>query len=339
MKNLFLLLFVLFAVNVFGQDSLIVDGSVPKILNGRKIHLNVFYPYNGVYKQPSTNTTTIKDGKFYFSTKASGLEQYTISIDANGSHSSSSVFAFMPTRTKIEFLDAKLGMVNIHGNPINDEYTLYRIESQSANSLSEIAVYMKNWLAENISSPLCPSILYGLIEYKQVSDEEIKHFFDLMPDKNKFDSFGEEISYRIKNTFVDTYAKDFTTKDTSGNNVMLSDFKGKYVLLDFWASWCGPCRRENPNVLKAYNKYHKKGIEFIGISNDDNRKKWTEAIVKDQLPWLQVSDLKRQSKVLIDNRVFGIPTNLLIDPSGKIIAKNLRGEQLQKALSEIDLDD
>lgn len=335
MKNLLICLLILLTSNVFGQDFLKITGSIDEALNGKEIHLNVFYPFNGVCEQPPTLKTIIKNGKFYFSRQASGLELYSVSLDSIGIRYPSKIFAFLPTDTKINFLDRKLTKAVVSGNPIEIQSTSYYVKYFSAKNVFEKGIYMKKWIEENISSPLCPSILYDLIQNKQVSDEEIKHFFEIIPDTNKFNSVGKEISYRIKNTLIGANAPEFVTSDTSGNNVKLSDFKGKYVLLDFWASWCDPCREENPNVVKAYKKYHKKGIEFVSVSNDDKRANWTNAIMKDNLSWVQISDLKRKSKTLIDYRVFSIPTNFLIDPSGKIIARNLRGEQLQIALGKI----
>ena len=129
---------------------------------------------------------------------------------------------------------------------------------------------------------------------------------------------------------------DFEQEDPNGQSVKLSDFKGQYLLLDFWASWCGPCRRENPNVVKMYAKYRAKGFEILGISLDNNRQRWLNAIEKDQLTWPQVSDLKGWSnKVAQQYQVTAIPKTFLLDPAGKIIAVNLRGPALEAKLEEI----
>lgn len=131
-------------------------------------------------------------------------------------------------------------------------------------------------------------------------------------------------------------APDFTMNDTGGNPFSLSQLKGKYVLVDFWASWCGPCRGENPNVVAAYNKYKNKNFTVLGVSLDENRSAWLKAIKDDKLDWKQVSDLKQWNSAVVALYGFeGIPYNVLVDPTGKIIAAELRGEGLDQKLAEI----
>ena len=168
---------------------------------------------------------------------------------------------------------------------------------------------------------------------------------DLEPVVNNFDQsikqslYVQKLSERVdvlKRVAVGQQAVDFTMNDSSDQPVVLSSLYGKYLLVDFWASWCGPCRKENPNVVATYNEYKNKGFDILGVSFDEDKTKWLEAIKSDNLDWHQVSDLKgwgnQAGKLYAIN---SIPSNILLDPQGKIIAKNLRGEDLQSKLKEL----
>lgn len=178
----------------------------------------------------------------------------------------------------------------------------------------------------------------------QISEKELplldSLFRSLTPEWQNC-SAGKSYEARLtamRNTAIGNIAPDFTQNDTSNRTIKLSDFRGKYLLLDFWASWCGPCRAENPYMTRAYDAYKNKNFEILGVSLDgkNTHKAWIEAIRKDGVTWPQVSDLNswdNQAALLYGIRA--IPQNYLLDPQGKIIAKNLRGEELLIKLKEI----
>lgn len=170
---------------------------------------------------------------------------------------------------------------------------------------------------------------------------KVEPLFKMLAASTRNSVEGKEMAARIlaaSRTGIGATAPDFTQNDPNDQPVKLSDFRGKYVLLDFWASWCGPCRAENPNYVKVYNQYKDKNFTILGVSLDQPGKKdaWLAAIKKDGLEWPQVSDLKYwNNEVARLYDVKAVPGNYLIDPGGKIIAKNLRGEDLQQKLAEL----
>ncbi len=140
---------------------------------------------------------------------------------------------------------------------------------------------------------------------------------------------------KTKLTAVGNPAPDFSSNDANGKPVSLASFRGKYVLLDFWASWCGPCRLENPAIVKAYHQFHDKGFDIFGVSLDETRPEWLQAIKKDGLNWTQVSDFKGwQADVVSQYGIKAIPMNFLIDQNGIIVARGLRGDDLRNKLAE-----
>jgi peroxiredoxin len=182
---------------------------------------------------------------------------------------------------------------------------------------------------------------FVLIVLSQLSDDVLgleKKLNSLSPAvQNSF--YGKYLQQQIaekKVGAVGTDAIDFVQNDTTGKPVQLNSFRRKYVLVDFWASWCHPCRMENPNVVAAYNRFKNKNFTVLGVSLDKTRDPWVQAIKQDKLTWTHVSDLKFwNNEVAMKYHVQQIPQNMLIGPDGKIVAKNLRGEELQSKLCEL----
>nr|WP_319401576.1 TlpA disulfide reductase family protein [uncultured Carboxylicivirga sp.] len=193
------------------------------------------------------------------------------------------------------------------------------------------------FVTENPSSPVAAYVVYD--SYRHQPLEDIKEAIAKLNEAIKASPYYQMISERadkLETVAIGKVAPDFTLNDKEGNPFSLSSLKGKYVLIDFWASWCGPCRRENPNVVKLYNEFKDKGFDILGVSLDEKKDAWEKAIEDDQLTWNHVSDLKGwKNEAAQLYGVSSIPHTVLLDPEGKIIAKNLRGEELHAKISEL----
>ncbi|MEM6687680.1 MAG: AhpC/TSA family protein [Bacteroidota bacterium] len=243
------------------------------------------------------------------------LENNTMTFDASSSDFRNAVvtgskeeelkqnlFKEIKSLTRAEALKKEMEFVNTHPN--------------SRSSASILSVYASTW-----------------------GKEKTKELYDQFSEANKNSKDGKEIARFIslnKNPKIGESFVDFELENMHGEKRKLSELKGKTVLLEFWASWCGPCRKENPNLVKTYEEFNPKGFEIFAVSLDLDKKDWLQAIKKDNLNWEHVSDLKGdKSEAAFIYGIIGIPDNFLISSDGEIIGRGLRGEQLNEKLQEI----
>jgi thiol-disulfide isomerase/thioredoxin len=356
------------AVTSVAQDKFSVVGNLPQA-GADKIAVLGYVNSEG---KNVADTVVVKDGKFTFTgTTAFGNKAYVSMIPANrdpklkNSRPDYKDFYLEKGTTTVSGTD-NIASAAISGTKAQSDYLAYNVKMNPLQAQYKVIVdrYFKAKAAKDsvelkqISVDAKPvmasmeSTLDGFIfshPDSYFSAELILNNRMAVIDVVKFDPYYKALSPRVLSSFTgkkitEKYNKakqfavgkaiDFTLPDAKGNEFKLSSLKGKYVLVDFWASWCVPCRAENPFLLKAYAELKDKNFTIVGVSLDDQRANWLKAVEMDKLPWTQVSDVKGfKTEVAVRFGISAIPQNVLLDPEGKVIAKDLRGEDVNKKIA------
>ncbi|MCK9220525.1 MAG: TlpA disulfide reductase family protein [Bacteroidales bacterium] len=358
--SLFLIVGIILASCTGEKDRYVISGNIKGVDTGM-----IFLQKNNGDQPVKLDSAKLDKGEFTFKGKIESPEMWFVVMPLKQ--------IFIPvfvenSRIKLQIYADSIDKSTITGSITHDLYKKYGSMQESINARME-QIYneykkareMKDTLTmkrtDSISNQLDKELKKQLVEFAKANHGSVVSPYLVMRNSWQFDlpelealvnAFDTTLqsSYYIKSlkkridilksVEIGQIAPDFTLNDTLGKPIALSSLKGNVLLVDFWASWCGPCRVENPNVVKVYQAYHKKGFDILGCSFDQDRTKWLKAIKADNLTWIQVSDLKGWGNAA--GKLYGInsiPANVLLDKDQKIIARNLRGEDLMKKLAEI----
>lgn len=368
MKNTWLSLALLLSgTTLFAQTNTTLEGKLPDLKEGTPVYLSKMSSSgkpDSVVAGPGNFRFSLhlEEGDMYLlrigkDRNAAGyltffyLEPGSLKVTAKGPLLTDAVYSgssyandlnslSKAAKTEPAFIEASaLGKEMNEAYRVKDTIKLKALEKKYAVVDSVKNSYYRNWVKEHPASPVSAMVLSFYLREKDMNVLQ-QQLNTLKPVARK-NALGKKMQHSIdaaKATAIGKPAPEFTQNDTLGRPVSLKDFKGKYLLIDFWASWCVPCRQENPAVVKAFNAYKDKNFTILSVSLDQPgaKEKWLKAIHDDGLAWTHVSDLNWwDNAVSRQYDIRSIPANYLLGPDGVILAKNLRGEELEKKLEEV----
>jgi peroxiredoxin len=322
--------------------------------------------------QPTTiDTATVANGQFSFK---GSVEQIDVNFLFVEGEQVNTPFIVEQGIIEVNLLQERLAEMNLAGTPSNNDLQTYREETktfadnlnaiaseiQAANSLgdnilvqdlqqqytdmqADLIDYEKNFTKTNIDSYISALILERFLNQKTLPRNEVKEIFSTYSDRIRSSKSGINVSNvvnaPVNPTAIGEIAPLFDGPTPTGDRIALESFRGKVVIIDFWASWCRPCRIENPNLVRLYKRMHNKGLEIVGVSLDRNKASWERAIADDGLTWNHVSNLQYWADPIAQlYSVRAIPAAFVLDSEGRIVAKNLRGAQLDAKIEALLAD-